>query len=184
MKRIAVLLKDGFEEVEAIVPIDVLRRLDFEVILVGDSERVAGAHGVEIATDVTMAEMDASNLDAVMLPGGMPGSTNLRDDPEVLDLIRTLYSSGKIVAAICAAPIALAEAGIIAGKRCTGYPMELVEQALANANYTRSPVEIDGNVVTGKGPGAAFDFALALATALGAEPQARSLYKNMFVGRL
>jgi len=181
MKKIAVLLKEGFEEIEAVVPIDVLRRLGFDVLLVGDAGRVPGAHGVEIATDLLMEDVDVSNFDAVMLPGGMPGSTNLRDDPSVLEMVRAMHSSGKLVCAICAAPIVLAAAGIMTGKRCTGYPMGLVEEALSDAEYTRAPVESDGNIVTGKGPGAAFDFALAVATALGAEPKARSLYKNMFV---
>ena len=100
---------------------------------------------------------------------------------EVISLVQQLNSAGKIVAAICAAPIVLAEAGIMAGKTCTGYPMAMVKDALANANYTGGKAERDGNIVTGKGPGAAFDFSLELAIALGLEPEARQLMKVMFV---
>ena len=180
-KRIAVLLEEGFEEIEAIVPIDVLRRLEFDVVLAGKSAKVAGAHGINIETDCLIDDLDASDLDAVLLPGGMPGSTNLRDNPKVTALVKEMYEAGKITAAICAAPIALAEAGVTKGKKCTAYPMQLVHDALSDAEYTGNPAETDGNLITGKGPGAAFDFAVAVASALGKAPQARSLMKNMFV---
>ncbi len=181
VKKIAVLLKEGFEEVEAIVPIDVLRRLGMDVVIAGDSGGVPGAHGVMIDTDLLLEDVDVATLSCVLLPGGMPGATNLRDDPAVIELVKAVHFAGGIVAAICAAPIAFAAAGIMGGKRCTGYPMPLVKESLADADYTGAPSEIDGNIVTGKGPGAAFDFALAVATALGAESQTRTLYENMFV---
>jgi 4-methyl-5(b-hydroxyethyl)-thiazole monophosphate biosynthesis len=180
MKKIAILLEDGFEEIEAIVPIDVLRRLEFDVILAGKTAKVAGAHNIHIDTDSLIEELKADELDAVILPGGLPGSTNLRDNPVVIELISSMYNSGKLVSAICAAPIALQKAGIMNGKVCTGYPMPMLKEALSDAEYTGERVEVDGNIITGKGPGAAFEFAVAIAAYLGKEPQARSLMKNMF----
>ena len=181
--RVAVLLKEGFEEIEAIVPIDVLKRLDFDVVLAGDGETVTGAHNVVMNTEEQIAALTPGVLDAVILPGGMPGSVNLRDDSSVLNLVTGMYDAGKIVAAICAAAIVFAEAGIMKGKTCTGYPMDLVKKALSDADYTGGRTETDGNIVTGKGPGAAFEFAVAVAAALGKEAQAKMLMKNMFVNK-
>ena len=179
--KIAVLLAEGFEEIEAIVPIDVLRRLEFDLVLAGFAKKVTGAHGIIFETDVLIDNLDVSDLSTVILPGGLPGSTNLRDSQIVIDLVRKMHNADKFVAAICAAPIALSAAGIMDGKTCTGYPMALIKDALSNANYTAEKVERDGNIITGKGPGAAFDFAFEIAKALGKEPQMRQLKKMMFV---
>ncbi|MCK5843642.1 MAG: DJ-1/PfpI family protein, partial [Victivallales bacterium] len=123
-KTVAVLLADGFEEIEAITPIDILRRLEFNVIIAGLSDDVSGAHGIKIDVDKSLDDLSAKNLDAVLLPGGLPGSTHLRDDERVIRLVREMAEAGKIVSAICAAPIVLAKAGLMKGKTCTGYPME------------------------------------------------------------
>jgi 4-methyl-5(b-hydroxyethyl)-thiazole monophosphate biosynthesis len=136
---------------------------------------------MELKMDCLISDLSALELDALVLPGGLPGSTNLRDDEMVIELIRLLFDAGKIVAAVCAAPIALAKAGIMKGKVCTGYPMPMLREALDDANYTSGRVETDGNIVTGKGPGAAAEFAFAVASRLGAESQARQLAKMMFV---
>ena len=180
-KKIAILFAEGFEEIEAVTPVDILRRLEFDVVMAGDSLNVTGSHDMALQMDCLISDLSASELDAVVLPGGLPGSTNLRDDPMVLELIRSMHDAGKVVAAVCAAPIALAKAGVLKGKTCTGYPMPMLREALADANYTSNRVETDGNVVTGKGPGAAAEFAFAVASALGAESQARQLAKMMFV---
>ena len=180
MKNIAILLEEGFEEIEAIVPIDVLRRLEFNVILAGKSLQIAGAHSVEMKADSLISQLKYKELDALILPGGLPGSTNLRDNPDVIRLVSEMYNSGKLVAAICAAPVVFAEAGIMSGKKSTGYPMDMLKQALSDAHYTAERVEQDGNIITGKGPGAAFEFSVAIASYMGKGPQARSLMKNMF----
>ena len=180
-RKMAVLLAEGFEEIEAVIPIDVLRRLEFEVVTVSLGGKVSGSHGIIFDPDCLIDALDAAALDAVILPGGLPGAENLKNSPQVINLVREMYNAGKIVAAICAAPIALAQAGIMKGKTCTGYPMALVKDALADANYTAEKVEHDGNVITGKGPGAAFDFAVEIAIAMGKESQARQLMKSMFV---
>ena len=123
MKTVAVLLADGFEEIEAVVPSDILKRLGYEVITAGIKPgTVTGAHGIRATPQCGIADLDADSLDAVFLPGGMPGSTNLRDCPAVIALLRKLYESGKTVSAICAAPIVLHKAGITGERRVTGYP--------------------------------------------------------------
>ena len=179
MKTVAVLLADGFEEIEAVVPSDILKRLGYEVITAGIKPgTVTGAHGIRATPQCGIADLDADSLDAVFLPGGMPGSTNLRDCPAVIALLRKLYESGKTVSAICAAPIVLHKAGITGERRVTGYPGS--EQMAPGLVYTGSRAETDRNVVTGKGPGAAFNFASALATALGTtEEQLKTLKSQM-----
>ena len=180
-KTIAVLLENGFEEIEAIVPIDILKRLNFNVILVGNEKMVTGGHGLKIEIDSLIDNLNIDKLDAIVLPGGMPGSTNLRDNPKVTDLVTKMYEAGKLTAAICAAPIALEKAGILKNKTCTGYPMPLVKETLAVGNYTGNRVEKDGNIITAKGPGASFEFAQTIAKALGKGSEVKMLFKNMFI---
>ena len=180
-KKIAVILADGFEEIEATVPIDVFRRLEFEVVIAGLSKTVKGSHGIKIQADCLLSELKEPDIDAVFLPGGMPGAANLRDSSEVLALVRKVNSKGGIVSAICAAPIALKAAGVIEGKTVTSHPS--VKNKLKECNHTGKLTETDGNIITGKGPGAAFEFAVKVASALGKTPEAESLMINMFVQR-
>jgi len=180
MKKIAILLENGFEEIEAIIPIDVLRRLDFDIVLAGKNIKITGAHNINIDADCLIDELNADNLDAIILPGGLPGSTNLRDNPKVISLVSEMHKAGKLVSAICAAPIALQKADIMKNKKCTGYPMPMLKDALKDADYTAERVETDGNIITAKGPGASFEFAVAIASYLGKKPQAHTLMKNMF----
>jgi 4-methyl-5(b-hydroxyethyl)-thiazole monophosphate biosynthesis len=180
-KKIAVILADGFEEIEAVVPIDVFRRLEFDVVIVGLSKTIKGAHGIKIQEDCLLSELKGSEFNAVFLPGGMPGSTNLRDSLEVLALVRKINAKGGIVSAICASPIALKAAGVIEGKTVTSHPS--VKNELKGCNHTGNLTEKDGNIITGKGPGAAFEFAVKVASALGKTSEAESLMKNMFVPR-
>ena len=178
-KTIAILLADGFEEIEALAPADVWRRLGFDVILasVGSSEMVAGAHGIMIKADALLADIPTDTLDAVILPGGMPGSKNLRDNERVLNLIRTMVAADKVAAAICAAPIVLEKAGVLTGVRYTMYPgFEAEMSSCPTGNLT----EVCGNIITGKGPGAAIAFAACVAAKLGADAQ--PMYKDgMFI---
>ena len=178
-KNIVILLADGFEEIEALAPADVLRRLGFQVVLaaIGGSPAAVGAHGIKVTADARLADLPQDAFDAVILPGGMPGSRNLRDSEAVLALVRSMDASGKVVAAICAAPIALARAGVLNGKKYTMYPGFEAEMPAAP---TGNLVERDGNLITGKGPGAAFAFASAIAGAFGVD--ARGLLRDgMFV---
>lgn len=175
------MLADGFEEIEAVVPIDVLRRLGIEVVIAGLSNTVKGSHGIKIQTDCLISELIESELDAVFLPGGMPGSANLRDSSEVLALVKKVNVRGGVLSAICAAPIALYAAGIIEGRTVTSHPS--VKEELKGCIHTGKLAEADGNIITGKGPGAAFEFAAKVASSLGKESEVEALLKNMFVGR-
>ena len=178
-KSIAVLLADGFEEIEALAPADVWRRLGFDVFLtsINATEQVTGAHGVRILADTLLNNIAPESLDAVILPGGMPGSKNLRDDDRVLQLVRAMAAEGKIAAAICAAPIVLEKAGVLNGVRYTMYPGFEAEMSSAP---TGNLTEVCGNIITGKGPGAAFAFASCVAKALGAD--AEPMYRDgMFI---
>ncbi len=178
-KNIVILLADGFEEIEALAPADVLRRLNFQVTLavVGGQESAAGAHGIRVAGDARLADVPFDETDALILPGGMPGSRNLQQSERVLELVRRMHRSGRIVAAICAAPIVLEAAGVLENTRYTMYPGF---ESVMSGRPTGSLVEHDGNIITGKGPGAAFAFASEIASALGID--AGELYRNgMFI---
>lgn len=180
MKKILVILADGFEEIEAITPIDVWRRLGIQVTVAGtDGKTIPGAHGVAFASDTKLSEIDASEYAAVFLPGGMPGSMNLRENPAVLAAVNAVYAGGGLATAICAAPIALAAAGVLSNKTVTAYPG--FEDYLSMADYSGAMVETDGRIITGKGPGAAFEFAAAVAGKLGFAAAVENLYQKMFV---
>jgi 4-methyl-5(b-hydroxyethyl)-thiazole monophosphate biosynthesis len=168
MKKILVLLANGFEEGEMIVPVDVLRRAQFKVDLmsIGDLE-VTSSHGLKVIADKSFS-VDYG-YDAIFLPGGQPGTNNLMADQRVLDLLRVYTKESKIVAAICAAPTVLAKAGILEGKKVTSYPMKDAPLIFNMANYKEEDVVIDGNLITGRGVGVVFPFAYALAQALGAD---------------
>lgn len=174
-------LADGFEEIEAVVIVDVLRRAGVEVRMAGlASGPVRGAHGITLATDCGLDEVDASELAMLVLPGGMPGTANLLADERVLALVRGLESSGRTVAAICAAPTVLAAAGVLRGRRVTSYPD--VRGRLPGAEVVNHPrVVRSGPVVTSQGVGTALEFALELAAELAGEDRAREVGKAMLV---
>lgn len=166
MKKIMVILAEGFEEIEAVATIDILRRCEFNVVIAGlDSTKITGAHQIKINCDKLLSELNPQDFDAVVLPGGMPGSTNLRDSAAVKKVVLSIYQQGGIVAAICAAPLALAEFGLTEGRNITGYPS--VEAKFGNCNYTGKTTETDGQIITGRGPAAVFEFATAISKALG-----------------
>ncbi|MBQ6353271.1 MAG: DJ-1/PfpI family protein [Lentisphaeria bacterium] len=168
MSRVLLLLAPGFEEIEALGTCDVLRRLDIEVVLAGlDDDEVAGAHGIRVTADARLAQLDASDFDAIVLPGGMPGAVNLL---KAKDLVLAFAREGKVTAAICAAPIVLSAAGVLKGRTFTMYP-GFGEYLQAGEEPTGRLVESDGTVVPGKGPGATCFFAAAVARALGAAPE-------------
>ena len=179
MKKVMLLLAPGFEEIEALGTCDVLRRLKFDVVLTALSgKEVAGAHGMRVAADGEVSGLDQTSFDAVVFPGGMPGAVNLL---AVKDIARDFCAAGKVVAAICAAPIVLSAAGVLKGRTFTMYP-GFGKYLNAGEEPTGRLVEVDGNVVTGKGPGATFFFAAAVARALGANPtETGEVLASMFV---
>ena len=169
MAKVYVFLADGFEDVEALIPIDVLRRGGVEVVTISTTifPLVESAHGVNIEADLQFDQVDYSDADLLMLPGGMPGASNLFAHDGVREVLQKQYKAGKKIAAICASPaVVLAQLGILDGKRATCYPG--FEQALAEAGatYTGDLVTVDGNITTGEGPAAAFPYAYELLTQL------------------
>ncbi|MBQ9216166.1 MAG: DJ-1/PfpI family protein [Prevotella sp.] len=167
MAKVYVFLADGFEDVEALIPIDVLRRGGVEVVTISTTvfPLVESAHGVNIEADLQFDQVDYSDADLLMLPGGMPGASNLFAHEGVREVLLNQYKAGKKIAAICASPaVVLTPLGILDGKRATCYPG--FEKALENATYTGDLVTVDGNVTTAEGPAAAFPYAYELLTQL------------------
>ncbi|RLW70853.1 MAG: DJ-1 family protein [spirochete symbiont of Stewartia floridana] len=159
--RTAVFLADGFEEVEAVTPIDYLRRADIEVIIAGvGSSAPTGSKGVRINADVEIDEL-SGELDAVILPGGMPGATNLASSAPVERLCAEMLKSGKLVAAICAAPaVALNRFGLLEQRKFTCYPG--YEKQVMAGRFLPERVIVDGNLITSRGPGTAGEFAVEI----------------------
>ena len=155
--KVIVPLAPGFEEVETMAIVDILRRAEIEVYLAGTTEPpVASARGVTVIPDILID--DVTDYDAIVLPGGNPGYMNLAGDERVLKLVKDAYKKGKYVAAICAAPSVLGKAGIMEGITATHYPGIDV----MGAKYTNERVTRDGTIITSQGPGTAIDFALFL----------------------
>lgn len=162
MAKVYEFLADGFEEVEALAPVDIFRRGGIEIVTVSitGSEYVESAHGVVIKADRQFGEVDLSDADLLMLPGGMPGATNLNSHEGLKKALVSQVEQGKKVAAICAAPLVLGGLGLLKGKRATCYPG--FEKYLDGATYTKELFTIDGNIITGEGPAASFPYAYAL----------------------
>jgi 4-methyl-5(b-hydroxyethyl)-thiazole monophosphate biosynthesis len=173
-------LAEGFEEIEAVTIIDVLRRADVDVLIAGLSSRqVTGSHGITVQADAVISEIDKDSFDAVVLPGGMPGSRYLKESPAVIELVKSVSQRGGYTAAICAAPVVLGYAGVLKGKRATCFPGN--EKDLEGAIYTGAYVEVDGKVITGKGAGASILFSLEVVTSLVGREKADELRKRMQV---
>lgn len=162
---IAVFLAQGFEEIEALAVVDVLRRAELPVKTVGvGGKEITGAHGICVRADLEEKEITTDELEAVVLPGGMPGTLNLEGSPIVRACIRYCWENGLYVCAICAAPSILGHMGLTAGKKVTCFPG--FEGELKGAVDTDLSVVTDGKLITGKGPGAAVEFALEIVARL------------------
>ena len=166
MKRAAIVLTNGFEEIEAIAPMDILRRAGVEVDIVGVDAKVAtGSHNLTISTDKELVEVMNDLYDIVILPGGMPGAKLLKDHQAVQEFVKLHCDAGKIVAANCAAPIAIENSGALKNRTYTCYPG--FEKQINDGTYTGDFVHQDGRVITGSGPAAAFEFSYIIVEALG-----------------
>lgn len=166
MKKAFLFLANGFEEIEALGTVDILRRsgVNVKTVSISDTKEVIGAHQITVLADVLLNEADFSEGDAFILPGGMPGATNLDASVALKNMLVEKYNNGKLIAAICAAPLVLGGLGFLKGRKATAYPG--FESKLIGADATGASVEVDGNVITGKGPALVFDFGLALVTYL------------------
>lgn len=180
-KSVVVLVAPGFEEIELVAPVDILRRLGIKVTMAGvEGLSVEGAHGIVVQADMLLVDVVTSDYDGVILPGG-PASWKLREIPAVLALAREMHRAQKLVAAICAAPIALEAAGVLHERHITCYPAADVRADVSSAkNVAESQVVVDGHIITGRGPGAALEFGYALGRwLLGEEPPVRRLRQDM-----
>lgn len=176
MKRVLVPLAEGFEELEAVTIIDVLRRAGIDVVVASlAGSPVTGSHGIRLAADTPLAALAEQEFDMIALPGGMPGAEHLKKDPRIAEIIRRLHGKGRPVAAICAAPMVLAAAGVLDGRRATCYPGFLDDAT--RATVVDEAVVADRGVITSRGPGTALDFALALVAEL-AGPEARATIES------
>lgn len=178
--KVILFLADGFEEVEALTTVDYLRRVDIKVdtVAITKDKKVKGAHEIEVMADLSIDELEnIEAYDGVVLPGGMPGAANLRDHAKVIETVKTLNKKEKLVAAICAAPIVLARAEIITGKELTAYPG--FEEELAKGNYINKGVVLDGNIITGRGPAYAVNFAIEIVRYLLDDSKAEFLMKDI-----
>lgn len=162
MKKAAVLLADGFEEIEALTAVDLLRRarIYVDTVSISDDYMVHGAHGINVQTEDLFEEVNFAEFDMIILPGGMPGTKNLEEHKGVLSVVKDFHENGKYIGAICAAPGILGAMGILKGKRAACYPS--VEERLSGAVIMKVPVIQDGNIITSRGMGTAIDFALKL----------------------
>ena len=176
---IYVFLANGFEEIEALAPVDFLKRAGIETILVGvDSDVVCGAHGIKVCTDILSDSVDlTSDLQGIILPGGMPGAENLFNSKKVQEVIDYCHDNKKIISAICAAPFILGRKGLLKGKNATCFPG--FESELEGANVSDSGVVIDGTIVTAKGAGVAWEFGAAICSLITGEEKALEILRGI-----
>ncbi len=177
MSQVAVILADGLEEVEAVTPIDFLRRAGIDVVTVAlEGDSVKGSHGIEIKADCPMADFPAG-ADAIVVPGGMPGSSHIAEDSQAMAHIKSFYEQGRLVAAICAAPaLVLGKAGVLEGKRFTCYP-GFEAKAGDGGRYSNSGVVVDENIITANGVGSAACFAAEIIAVLAGREKADEIMK-------
>lgn len=179
MKKVVMLFAEGFEEVEALMTVDLLMRggVDVKLASITKEMEVAGSHGIRIGMDVTMDQVDFGEQDAVLIPGGMPGTLNLGNSPEVTRVLTEMHEAGKIVGAICAAPSVLGQCGILEGKKATCYPG--FEDKLTGAEFTDEKAVIDGNVVTSRGLGTSMEFGFSVLELLVSKEKAEEIRKQI-----
>lgn len=166
MAKVFIFLANGYEEIEGLTVVDLLRRANIEITMVsitGDRD-ITGSHGITSRADMLFEETDYSEADMLVLPGGMPGTINLLNHSGLDQLLKNFAAKGKRLAAICAAPRVLGEKGLLSGKKATCYPGN--ENALLGAQVVNAAVITDGNIITSKGMGTAIDFSLSLIKSL------------------
>lgn len=181
MKKISVFLAEGFEEIEALSVVDICRRAQIEVktVSVTGHKQVMGAHGIAVHADEVFDNIDFNEMDGIVLPGGMPGTLNLGAHAGVVEQVKAFATAGKLTAAICAAPSIFAQAGVLDGKHATVYPGCEVERA--EVTWLSDAVVRTDNIITGKGPGVAALFALAVVEYLVGEEVAEEVRNGLML---
>jgi len=177
---VAILLGKGFEEAEALVPADLLRRADIPVQLVGvDGVSVAGSHGITVTADCTLDQVVPQQLELLFLPGGTGGVRSIQNSAPALELVRKAHAAGVKLAAICAGPTILASLGLLEGKKAVCYP-GLEERMAGAVMQPDAQVVVDGDIITGQAAGAAFPFGLALVEALRGAQKAQEVKNAVY----
>lgn len=179
MSKVYVFLADGFEEIEGLTVVDLLRRakVETEMVSIMAAKQVKGSHGIEVTADSMFADNDYSDADILVLPGGMPGTLNLGNHEGLCDLLKKHYGEDKKIAAICAAPSVFGQLGFLNGRAATCYPG--FESKLEGAIVCAAKVAVDGNVTTAKGMGAAIDFSLKLIEQLAGKETAAEISEGI-----
>lgn len=177
MAKVCIFLADGFEEIEGLTVVDLLRRAEIEIVMVSSTGKleITSTHQIKVIADCLFDEYSYDDVDMLVLPGGMPGTKNLLEHVGLISLLKEFHEKGKYVAAICAAPSILGEHGLLKGRCVTAYPG--YEDKLIGATYTGNKVEIDANIITSKGMGTSIDFALSIITLLKGEEIANNISK-------
>jgi 4-methyl-5(b-hydroxyethyl)-thiazole monophosphate biosynthesis len=184
MSRVLVPLAEGFEEIEAVTVVDLLRRAGIEVHTAClDGPQVTGSHGIAVLADIALDAARADDYDMIVLPGGMPGAEHLKSDARVLALLRRFAADGRYTAAICAAPGVLAHAGLLEGRAATSFPGFLHAGSAPGIRLRDDAVVIDGKVVTSRGAGTAMEFALALIGLLAGPEVQRQVRERLQLAR-
>ena len=178
-KKVYIFLADGFEDIEGLTVVDLMRRADIDIktVSIKKSKEITTSHGITMLTDLTFAETDFTDADMLVLPGGMPGTMNLGVDVAVTGALKQMNRDGKIVAAICAAPSVLGKCGILEGKKATCYPG--FEDKLIGAEIVNKAVVTDGNVITSIGLGTSMEFGFELIKKLISEEKAEEVREQI-----
>nr|WP_308535683.1 DJ-1 family glyoxalase III [uncultured Prevotella sp.] len=182
MIKVYEFLANGFEEIEALAPVDILRRggVNVKTVSITGSEYAESAHGVSVKADLRFENVnDFEDAELLFMPGGMPGATNLNKHKELRELLLKHHEQGKYIGAICAAPMVLGSLGIVKGKKATCYPG--FEKFLEGAEYTAELCTVDGNIITGKGPAASFAYGLTLLEKLTSKETAEEVKAGMLI---
>lgn len=184
MAKVYEFIATGSEEVESLIPLDVMRRagVDFLTVSITGSKTVRMSHGVKLEADLLFEDADLSDADLLMLPGGLPGADNLNAHEGVRKALLEQDRKGKLVAAICAAPQVLGSLGLLKGKKATCYPG--FERFMEGASYTHELCTVDGNIITGEGPAATFPYAYTLLAILKGQPAADQIAQGMMFKHL
>lgn len=181
MKKVLVLLAKGFEEIEAVTIIDILRRAQVlvHVCSISGKDDVEGSHGITLKSDMRLDYLDTKTdkYDLIFIPGGMPGAANLRDDPRVIELLKEFNDNKLLISAICAGPIVLDEAGLLKGRIGTSFPT--FRDQLKYEEYKEETTVVSSNIITSRGPGTAMDLGFTILEQLGLESDAQRLREDM-----
>lgn len=178
MKKVLMPLAPGFEEIEALAVVDILRRAGMEVIMAGTNENpIEGRNKIKVLSDTPLDSIKNQDFDMIVLPGGAVGTENLKKDPRIKEIVERLYEKGRFITAICAAPTVLSAIGVTAGKKVTSHPT--VRGSLKKEKLSDDRVVVDGNVITSQGPGTAIEFAFKLVEMLIGKEKAIEVNKGV-----